>query len=355
MILLKGFFRKKRTKNTIMIISIILTILILINSFKNYSSNLYNEIQLNSQSFIVFSNKDYNNVINSSKLVKSSYRALTFNPSKDNEIIKTSTNDDYILTWNNLLIHDIILAYSSSYCDNSIPDDEMILGLDEEYYNKEELINKEINFKYNDKNLTLKIKDLNQIKGHNYICISDNLYDQLIKEEKNYIYTIEPYNYTDIDRLPSLFSDLNKDNFYGILNIERPMNEENINAIEYLQNIIGVFNVINIIFLIVSFIILIFVIKDFLLGENKEIVLLKQVGFNRFQNITNLFIKVIFLDIAILIMTLILIFFILFLLHFIIKIPFNIINIKGFILILLLIIIVELISCILNFSKKNIK
>ncbi len=302
MILLKGFLRKKKTKLYIRILSLLFVVLFLLKGFSLYTKELFDEFKYKHTSFLAFARTDQENRIKKEKGITSYRRALTFDIGLDNDIIYSpplkinGTAVEYAepidttkIVWNRLTYNDTILAFTASSCNKNLSNNQVILALDEKDYEanyKDNFINKEIIFKFNNEELKLIVNDFLDAKTFNYICISDNIYNELLPNNENYIYEINTMSYKDLTEIQNNWTEL-KNDFYSLEHPEKYKEVDESNKEIYLNNMVSMFNIVDIISLIIFFVLVIFVIKDLVTDEEKDILLLKEIGFNKRQSRIN--------------------------------------------------------------------
>lgn len=327
MLLIKSFFRKKKTIIFLEMLSIIVSILLLLNSFNSFINKEIDRIKKDNSFLIMFSLNNHNTLFDNEKNIISYFRLLPLNKGQDNNIIYTPQyiempngsigyeSIDYSkIEWTSLFYdyeeYPYILTLPSSYCSANLKDEEVILALEKDIDYQEEYknnyLNNSINFKYKDESLNLYIKDIIEPKTFNYICISDNLYNSISKKENKYIYLINTNSYSDIEKLENKWSNLEENDYYNIQYNTIYNSIETDEKVTSLSNLSNMLKIADIISIIIFTIIFILVIKDLINDEEKDILLFKQLGFNHNQIIKTILKNIIILDIFIIIISLIL-------------------------------------------------
>lgn len=322
MILLKSFFRKKKTKIYINIFSIIITILFLLSSIKLYVNNELNEMKKETTYLIMFAKSPHEEIFSKEKEIASYKRALSLTKGKDNNIIYTpefienpngsisyTEKIDYKkLDWHRLEYdskeYPYILALNAKSCNQKLKENEIILSLEEniDYRNeyKKNYINNEINLNHKNVEYNLKIKNIIEPQKLKYVCISDNLYNNLLPKEENYIYIINLLNYDKYSEIERKWQQLEDNDFYSI-SVSKYYNDLNIfNKTNTLDKLTKMLKISTMISIIIFIIITIIVIKDLILEEEKDINLLKQMGYNKVQIILYSIRNLVTLDLIIL-------------------------------------------------------
>ncbi len=374
MILLKGFFRKKKTIIYLRIFSIIITILFLLNGINNYINKELDRVKYESSSLIMFSLNNHEDLLKEESRVVSYNRILPLSKGTDNDIIYTPQLVEYEdgsigyesidyskIDWQRLIYQDdypYILTFSASYCNTTLSYSEVILALEEdndyraEY--KDNYLNNSISFQHNDKKLNLNIKNIIEPRNFKYICISDNLYNELLKDEDKYIYLINTKDYTTLEELKNEWQDLEENDFYSIENNIFYNDIETSDKKTSLSNLAAMLKIATIISFIIFAIIAIFVTKDLITDEEKDILLLRQIGFNKKQIITSTFKKILLLDIIVLIISLVASLLLSTLLNILLNLSIQILSLNLLLSITIFIILFEFIF-LLNSLSKNTK
>ncbi len=375
MISLKGFFRKKKTKIYFKLFSIVTIIIMLLNSIYNYVDYESNKLKQESSSFLMYTKENHDELLRKEKGIKSYRQALSFEIGLDNDIIydpKTVVDEDgnskyeeefdeTKILWSNLLFGDDILTFKANSCGTNLSDNEVIIYLSERFYNKEYLenyIEHEIIFKYNNQEIPLIIKDILEPKTFNYVCVSDNLYNKLLKTNKNYIYDIETVNYKIQEKLEKKWNNLEDNDFFRITIPFFPKESDTIDRNDLLDNMIMMFKVANVVSTVIFIIMLLAILKDLVSDEESNMLLLKQLGYNKWQNILSLLKNVFVLNMVSLIFSLLFYIIIALGVNLVFKISLSLLNFKLIILYLVIIILIEFIYiyCSLkhiNYLKKD--
>ena len=374
MILLKGFFRKKKTIIYIRIFSIIITILFLLNGINNYINRELDRINYESSSLIMFSLNNHEDLLKEESRVVSYKRILPLSKGTDNDIIYTPKliekedgsiayeSIDYSkIDWNRLIYdsenYPYIFSFPASYCDIDLKDSEVILALVEDYdYRaeyKENYLNNSISLYHETKLLNLKVKNIIEPSKFNYVCISENLYTELSKQENKYIYLINAKNYQAIEELKEQWQDLEENDFYSIQNNVVYNDIETSDKKTSLSNLANMLQIATIISFIIFAIIAIFVTKDLISDEEKDILLLRKIGFNKNQIITSTLKNILLLDIIVLIISLVASLLLSILLNTLLNLSIQICSLNLLLSIIIFIILFELTFLLNSISKNN--
>ncbi len=375
MILLKAFFRKKKTNIYIKIFCIIFIVLFILNGINNYIDNELNKLKQETTSLIMFAQHNHDDLINKEPKVDTYNRMLSMNQGDNSEIIYmpeiiTNTDGsksykeeiDYTkLNWQRLIydtnLYPYIFTFNSSYCNSNLNDKEVILALDEEKdYRKEyinDYINNEINIKHNNEEYNLIIKDIITPKTFNYICISNNLYNNLIQKEEKYIYNIKLKDYKDLKEIQNKWQSLEDNDFYNI-SISNYFSEIDMQErIKTLEKLVKMLKIGNIISTIIFFIITSVTIKDLIEDEKEEILLLKQVGFNNYKNLKIILKKLTIFNIIIFTFSILIFDIIVLIINKAFTFNIELFNLKYFIFTSVFIFIIELFFSTTIIMKKN--
>lgn len=368
MVLIKAFLRKKKTKIYIKIFTIIITILFLLNGINEYVNYEFDKRDHPFSSIIMFAKENHEDILKKEKKVTTYRRALNFSIGVDNEIIYdpslkingTSVEyeelDETKILWSALQYKDTILAFSSSSCNTDLNDNEVILFLTEMDYNNEYMDNYrnyDITFRYKNQEITLLIKEILEPITFNYICISNALYNELIKEEQNYIYEIETDSYKTKEKLKERWNNIEDNDFFHIDLQTYDKNIDSSNKNNILEQMVKILTIANIISLIIFFIILLFVTNDFISDEKDNMILLKQLGYTKRQNRVNLLRNMLILDFIIFVLSIIISLLISIIINLVLKIHLEIFHFNYILSILIYFIVVEFIFSI--FYIQNIE
>lgn len=349
MTLLKGLFRKKKTITYIIIFNILFCAMFLLISFNNYYHEMYDKLMYETSSLIMISKNNHDQELQDEKLVKSYTRVLGLEINT-NEFINSELNFDELIYYDNKVI-----AMPASSCNVSLDSNEVILAFPQHENDKDIFTNyydKNIEFKNNGASIPLYIKDFKTPKTNPYMCISNELFKQLLDNTNNYIYSIVAQDYNAIETLKLKWDTLEDNNFYKIISSTYQGTEE-ANEYRYFYEIMDTLNTVNVIFLIIFVIIIIFVLKDLISDEEKDILLLKQIGFNKWQNTWVILKSFIVLDLFILILSILISMFIVFMLNWIFKFSLRLFIINLWTFLLAFILIVELFLIIIYENKNN--
>lgn len=238
----------------------------------------YDKIRNEYQALIINSNENISDILNNIQGITNQKRALSFYKGEDNNIIyspnviynpdgstSSSDVDESKLIWSYFYVEqDLIYAFSASDCNSSIGENEVILqlhGVDKKSLPYSNAISKEIIFKYNNSLITLKIKDIVEADIYSNICISDDLYNKLLPNEKKYIYALRFDKYKNFQNAADKLYDLSNNN----ISISQPSKvHDTSNRQAIFGDIIDFLSMLNIITIIIIFILIIYLIVSFL-------------------------------------------------------------------------------------------
>lgn len=157
------------------------------------------------------------------------------------------------------------------------------------------------------------------------VCISDNLYNSLLPKEENYIYYVELARYNSLDKIQEKWDDLKKNNVINYTSGQVYKDDE-LGMDEQLMNIIDTLKIVDIICLTIFCIIIVIVIKDLVSDEQKDILILKNIGYNKIQNIFNILKNILIFDVIVLMTSLLISAIIVMIINSILKFNLEILN-----------------------------
>lgn len=310
MVLLKGLFRKKIVKLFIFIVTLMFMIVILLSSMCNYYQQKNKEYLYDITSFLLFASENHDAMLDNEIGIKSYQRVLNFNIGEVNDIVYNPKTfgiftdifedevDESKIMWRDFVYNDVIMTYSASSKGTILADDEVVLVLNEQHYNSKYLsnyIDGEIIFKFYDRDISLKIKEIVNTDVYAYIIISDQLFNALLPDEERYIYHIETTNYDSLKKLSSEWKYLEKDSFFSIqtpIYVNRGksnVSEQNANICFFAYSCS----------LLLFFLFIFLILKRIFVEEFNNIRLLKSLGFNRKQRVLILLRNMFILDIVV--------------------------------------------------------
>jgi len=290
--ILKGFFRNKNTIIYLVIYTLLFTIIISLNAATSYLDQINKEYFYKRTYICVESSKNIKTNLLKDKSLKNIYNIL-------NLTFKSTTvlhdYDQY-----NLVNYEIngLITYKASDKNQELNNDEVIIYLDETNYlnyRNHKLNNDTLTIAYNNEEITLNIKKLlSDNKSINEIVISDELFNKISSNNKNYLYISNIINEDEIKNIINKYSSSNK-----VILIENEDNNQ-----DKIKNMLNQFTTIDKIFIII-FMIIIIVININLLADLKKNVKLENIlGFNKKQIILNLIKRIFILNILSIIITL---------------------------------------------------
>lgn len=368
MLLMKSFLKKKKTKIYIIIFTTLFTILFLLNSFEICVNRLYGEEQMKTSTLIMYSKNNHEDVIKNFKGVNDYRRALSFNPGSDSEIIyspkmKMSENglleyaepiDKTKLIWSDLTMEkNIILAFSSSTCENKVTGNKIDLYLPTRRYD-ENLIDdykgKTINISYYGRKISFVFNNIYKMRAIQYVCISDEIYNQLVKEEQNYNFEINIKDYESLDKFTNEYNYLEKNKEYMLHLSTYYENPEDSQQSYILSNMLDIIGTTYFISTIIFFFVTISVIQDLVMSEEKDILLLKQLGFNKYQTLLSSIKNILLLDLITISLAIIINLLLDIIINKIFKLALSFTSIVFFSRVLLFVFLIEL---LIVFNNKN--
>lgn len=262
-------------KKKILILSSIIYILLLI-TMNIYIRGKFDTFERDRTTMIISGQEDHDELIKNTKSITSYRRAISFLSGIDNDVIykieyemnsagepETKNFDQNRYSWQKLeLENSIIPAYRASTCNENLSKSEIILNTEArplDSINLQKLLNQELTFKYNNDLIPLTVKKINDTNLHAYICISDELYDELIKDEKNHIYEIKMNSYKNYQKYLYKWINLETNDFYSIsvptsyMNLDESFKE---NRLSKFIDILSILNLVSVVLGIIASIIL---------------------------------------------------------------------------------------------------
>lgn len=298
MLLQKAFFRKKSVKIYIAIFSVLFSVILLLNSYKNYFKIISSEFMNKHTILVIYTNKDNASLVENDKRIDFYQRIISFDEGDNNTIILNPPiiKDEGVekgehsskLYWDELKYNDKILVFPASYMNESLNDEETILVTSDYDLKKEYIdnyIGENINFNYKDNEVILKVKDVMEATTFSYIIISDNLYEKLLDEE-DYIYYTELKEYSYLEDIQRDWKELINDNKINVVSSSY-FEDEEIGMSENYRNIINILKVADVISIIVFYIVIIVTVKNLVVDEHRDMILLKHMGYNNRQSLLN--------------------------------------------------------------------
>jgi len=364
MLLQKAFFRKKNVRIYIVILTVLFSVVLLLNGYKKYYEKLSKDFMSNHLVLVIKANKDNKDLIENEDKLKSYQRILSFDEEKDNSIIlnppitkgKGVEKGEHSskLYWDSLEFNGKVLVFHASFIDKILEDNETIL-VTNDYNTKSEFINdylnETINFNYHDEKISFKVKEVVEPISIPYICISDNLYNDLLTNEEDYIYYGELKEYSYLEDIQKEWEKEIKNNEIMVESLSYFKDEE-LNMNDNYQNIINILKIANIISMIIFYIIIVITIKNLVIDEHKDIILLRQMGYNNKQNIFNILKNLILLDLITTLLDLIIYILIIFIFNLVLGWKLDSFDYQFMLLTIILIIVIEIVFSIREVKKK---
>lgn len=193
--IIRSFFRRITTKIYIVLLSTIIIVVGLLNSFNISLKSEINEIYHNTSLFIISSKIDAYGKLKNDKRVDNVRTALEFKqPSDFDEMVEDDYNKNHPISWTLLSYYSpsSMLVYKED--GNDLSDNEILLGLDSlTYENSSNIVEnykgKKVTIKYNEKEYNFEIKDLFDAGMFSEFRISKSMYEKLQKEQTKTICT----------------------------------------------------------------------------------------------------------------------------------------------------------------------
>lgn len=240
MLIFKSFFRKKTTKNYLIIYSFIILAIFVLIFGKEIINNKYNDLY--NGSFITVNEKDYAKIKDINGIDKS-YEALQINV------------DERLYNYVYLIKNELL------------KDDEIIIA--EESKNEEQNV---IEMELQEKYYVFNIKDYSkEINNRNIIYVSKNIYESIKPNGKMvYIFTLK--NWIESKKIDSIIS--KKIGVSNYIHYDRGTNN---NYEKYLS----VLNVLLFTLIVLFIIVLIFTSYNSIQDENKKNIIYYRIGYNK--------------------------------------------------------------------------
>ena len=240
MLIFKSFFRKKTTKNYLIIYSFIILAIFVLIFGKEIINNKYNDLY--NGSFITVNEKDYAKIKDINGIDKS-YEALQIN------------------------VDERLYNYVYLIKNESLKDDEIIIA-EESKKEEQNVIEIELQEKY----YVFNIKDYSkEINNRNIIYVSKNIYESIKPNGKMvYIFTLK--NWIESKKIDSIISKK-----IGVNNYIHYVRGTNNNYEKYLS----VLNVLLFTLIVLFIIVLIFTSYNSIQDENKKNIIYYRIGYNK--------------------------------------------------------------------------
>ena len=356
----KGFFRNKKNKVYFIIFVVTLTCMLLLLAFKNYFINIKDMIFSENSIMIVNSNEDYYTYLSKNKNVLQIERIALLSPNyncdtivKGNYVISKPTGeiiDSYLenldekkISWD--LLEIIGFNHILVYNDSSLNDNEVILGIDSNFYDYyEEIISENIgekvDFYFEKDELSLNIASIKNEKWPKVI-VSENTFNNLIKHQKKYSYTIK---LKSKDKSYDLKSEIKKleNNDENSVVLETSYQEDDAKYYEKVDKLLTSLNIALYIVMSVFLIVLFVVFKNIFMDMKKVNDIEKKIGYTKLLIKFIAFSKILLLYMLSFIVSLFLTFIIIFIIGLFIEFKFNYIYIENVILLFVFGIVIDL-------------
>lgn len=254
-----SLFRNKKTYIYIFIISVIFTILFLFLFLIVHVLSLKKDfVYKNSLAYYESDSNVENGFSNTSKV--DFFRMIKFDEINDSNLSKIMTNE---------LLYDKYF----SYYNDEIVDNQIILYLPDYFYeniDKNKYLNQIVDIIKDTNKYYFIIKDIRKSDTNSYFEISSDKYNDLIKEESNYIYFLK-YRCSDIELLEMY-------NNAKIISMHNQYMDKQLYTIQnYFKTILYSFFG----FIIITFIIILVVSINIINDEKRKTLMLKYIGFSQ--------------------------------------------------------------------------
>lgn len=360
--MLKGFFRNKKNKVYLIIFIVALTCMFLLFAFKNYFINIKNMIFSENSIMIVNSTNDYYTYLSKNKNVFQIERIALLSPNyncdtivKGNYVISKPTGeiiDSYIenldekkISWDLLEVMGFnhILVYGES----SLSDNDVIIGIDSNFYDYyediiSENIGKEVQFYSNKKELSLNIVSIRKEKWPKVI-VSENTFNDLLNHQKKYSYTIKLLSK---DKSYDLKNEIKKmeNNDANSVVLETSYSEKDAKYYEKVDKLLTTLNLVLYILMLGFSIVLFVVFKNIFMDMKKVNDIERKIGYTKTLIKIIAFSKILLLYMISFVISLILTNIIIFIIGLFIEFKFYFIYFDNIILLIALGIVIDLIT-----------
>lgn len=298
----RSYFRKKKNKIYMIVLSVALAVCLLLSSFIEYYNDVVKDVFTNRALVMVESNVDAFEMLNEYEEIANITRVLTMRPNNayavfgfyDNHsvigdgIIMSGSSDENINEKIKLdgaepgTINGNVVVRR----DDSLNDGEMKLGLAHAEYDSydnsgiiKNTLNKVVGFYYKDKNYEFVIKDIYETKFVE-IKISEDLFDELVKQETKYTYVADILEYETYGEVR--ISLQNKDELAdAFVSIEAFYNHFEANTVSNALDLASTLQLVLYVLLFALIIFLIVVNKNQINDLNKNMMLEYKVGYSK--------------------------------------------------------------------------
>lgn len=313
MLLLKAFFRKKTVKIYLIIMcSIIICIMTLLN-FINYFDFMIDEINTRNSITLVSSTVDYYQELIDTGKIKDIRRTLLLTPDKSydtisilperfciaeskecNIINSNEVNVDQelldsgvtLVTWKWFQIFNesnIVIAFPNSQIKNN---NEISLGISKSFINYtdalERIIQKPIGFYHKTLSIEFIINEIH-VSRWPKLLISNELYEDMIKNDEYFSYILTLKSNDDSERILSLLKKQDKTNNLTVLKSVHFQDDEDSNTLRFFESIVEIMTIVTYIVVLLFIFISINVIKNMISDNNKSLLLYQKMGYNKFK------------------------------------------------------------------------
>lgn len=285
---IKSFLRQKVIKVYLIILSILITIAITLSSLTNYFSYIQNDIfQKNSKLIVVTEKDEYKNLVNI-KEINNLKKALVFKENKSYNTFSDSKEDK--IQWFTLeteKLKNYILVKPAKEFNLELSNDEIVIGLNSFWYDSygneivNDLINQNIGFLYNNKNVEFSIKKVIPVDS-SILIISDNLYKTMIKDQELYAYEgkIDSIKHEFLVNEKLKFI---KDTESSAVSLSTFYKGDTSTEVCDLYDLLDLLTFISYIYLAILFIILIIIFKNILSDYKKNAILNRKIGYSNLK------------------------------------------------------------------------
>ncbi len=213
--IIRSFFRKTTTRIYILLLSVIITVVGLLNSYNIYIEENIDKIYHASNLLIITTKEDnFENIINDER-IDSVREALEFHPTESDRILENDPNINNPLTWESLAYYsyNTVLAFSDK--NSNLKNNEILLGIDSvQYENSKSIIEKykgkKIKTLFMEQEYEFIIKDVFDASLHPEFIISNKMFNALMTRKDSNIYTAKLKRLKDENDINKDYSKLKK-------------------------------------------------------------------------------------------------------------------------------------------------
>lgn len=215
--IIRSFFRKATTRIYIILLTVIITIVGILNSYNVYIEKASDEIYYASNLLIITTKEDNYEKLKGDNRIDTVRIGLEFRPTFETDIlVESDPNSETPITWEALAYYsnDSILAFSDTY--NKVKDNEILLGLDSVLYENSKSIldeykGKKIKTLFMNKEYEFVIKEVYDASLHPEFIISNEIFNDLKTKITSNIYTAKIKSQKNKEIVRQEYTKLKKD------------------------------------------------------------------------------------------------------------------------------------------------